>query len=142
MKRMWMAALVIVALGLFVGFAGCTKQNDMESEVKGKDADMTTDASTLARAYATNAVVGDGTYGEKILEVTGTVEKVFSSAGNRVVELTTGNPSLLIDCYFSEAHKAELDKVSAGDEVTIKGKCMGMTKYVDLQGCIFVGPQE
>jgi len=137
MKNIWFALLVIVAMGIFGIFAGCSNQAAIEKEIADQDADFTLQAKDLSREYQVYHDQTDEKYYKKILEVSGPVLKVYADPGYMLIQFDTG-PVMMVECYFAGTHKEELLKLSEGDEVTVKGVCKGAVKAVKLEGCSFV----
>lgn len=79
-------------------------------------------AGTMAQEYQSNEIAADARYRGKVVEVTGTVARVQGGSGGTF----GGRPSLLVDgvrCEFKGEYP--LKSLSAGQWVTVRGKCTG-----------------
>jgi len=88
-------------------------------------------AVALAQAYGANAVRADGTYGRKILKITGVVSEIEpSSAGSPYVRLTgAGNDSIF--AFFLPSENGEVGNLDKGKTITIIGECYGRSAPAD-----------
>ena len=148
------ALAILVALSLMFVFKGLERAGEkwvqqIEAERKeelakaSKDVQSATNpiritAEALAQQYDQNPDGTDDRYEGKVLEVTGTVQKVdFDELEDEYrVELRTGSDTT-VDCDFikSPAIQARLRQLKPGDRVTIRGKYIGITI---LEGCLLV----
>jgi hypothetical protein len=105
---------------------------------------ITVTAQKLDKDYSDNAIGADSKYKGKLLEVTGTVERVDRDRfGKPWIELKTDSDAIM-RCEFPKEAQADLGKVEAGKAVTIRGRCKGKSKTRDgdqeivLENCILV----
>lgn len=78
-------------------------------------------------------------YENKVLEMTGTVHAVHIEAGMLAVILKGGrDEGALVSCEFPDdpAVRAELSRLAPGQQVTIRGKCLGGD--AEIEGCMLV----
>ena len=81
---------------------------------------MEINAADLVKAYSSNAVRANQSYGRKTIKISGTVTEIQTSA----VRLGVGSNS--VDVYFN---KSEIEKVSTldkGENVILVGECIGL----------------
>ncbi len=112
---------------------GATQNTAEENKV------IDTDIQTIAEAYTSNPVKAKEDYTDKLIRVSGIVEKIDSYLGDSVakVKLTTvsdGAEANLIDkltshtasCMFTGENVAAIANINIGDTVTITGECKGI----------------
>jgi len=81
-------------------------------------------AAALTQAYGANVARADGTYGKKILKITGVVNKIDASAGHYFIRLTgTGSDSVV--AYLAPSETSKAASVNVGQTTTIIGECYG-----------------
>jgi hypothetical protein len=102
-------------------------------------------ATALYSEYNTNEVASDGKYKNKILAVRGVVAKVgYGALLHRkkvCVEFITDDDFgvfSFVNCYFSdEREKGIASQLSKGQEVTITGKCLGVSfASIEIDDCV------
>jgi len=97
------------------------------------------DANAVYREYDGNEVAADTKYKDQWLDVTGTVQEIGKDAfDNSYVNFTCDSNQFMssFHCFFSDAHKGDLAKLTKGQQVTIRGKCAGFViKTVQLKDC-------
>lgn len=95
-------------------------------------------ATDLGDAYRANQVNADNLYKDKTLSITGTVTNIGKDALSDApcVSLSSGSPYNLqpVQCFFpkSEENSAAIAALQNGQEITIVGKCQGIS-LVNLQ---------
>jgi hypothetical protein len=100
-------------------------------EIAGADA-VVVPAETMARDYQANEIAANGKYKGKVVEVSGIVARVQGGTGSS----TGQRPAVLVGgvrCEFKSA--GPLAALSAGQWVTVRGKCTGpgMLSYCQLR---------
>ena len=96
-------------------------------------------ATDLEDAFTTNAVSAEVKYRGKVLAVTGKVIRVVRDESKKLytLELATGDPTKTVSCDFTEATKYPLASVARGQEVTVRGLCVGReNEFVKLTDCV------
>jgi hypothetical protein len=146
------ASLVLGAIGILVSivwlvfFSVASTLPTTPGVTLTTPADVTVTAVELDRDYNQNVAAADAKYKDKVVEVTGVVERVTDELRSlrTTVELT-GSPDsdATVDCDFRSSEKASLATVQTGSTVTIRGKCVGRrtvegSKYVTLEDCVVV----
>jgi len=94
------------------------------------------DAVNLATSYSKNITEADNNFLDKELEVTGTVKAFYTLLEiKNVLELNTGDSEVSLFCFFmNEIDENKAERYSAGDMVTVIGKCAGLDKYNSVRG--------
>ncbi|MBP3960337.1 hypothetical protein J8F10_34345 [Gemmata sp. G18] len=96
-------------------------------------------AGTLETDYLTNVVAAESRYKDKVLEVTGKVVRVIREDGKLqyLLELDTGEPTKTVNCEFNEQTKHPLTSIKRGQEVKVRGQCVGrVDAFVTLKDCV------
>jgi len=90
------------------------------------------------KAYDNDEDRADRTYKNKIVELTGTVDEVSFTGETYTVLLKAGGPDDKVDCQFAKepAVRERLAQLKPGQQVTIRGKCLG--GGASLEACIVV----
>lgn len=94
-------------------------------------------ARALADWYQSNEIRSDANYRGKVLEVTGIVRSVAKDILNHPYVSLKGSESsfLGVKCIFFEERASDLASLRSGQEVVIKGVCLGKMGVVVLDGC-------
>jgi hypothetical protein len=97
-------------------------------------------AEQLAEDYDGNVVAADTKYKGKLLEVTGKVVRVVRTRPGKITVELDDEAGSTVDCDFQETDgKAQLVAVKVGEEVVIRGTCLGeQDDYVTLGNCTLV----
>lgn len=147
--------VTVFALIIIIAVSGSTSDDssDMDSStgqkgtvsIDSKKEEVETisiSAEDLWNAYQENAVNADTLYKGKMLSVTGTISDITQDAltKNPCLALSTGDSFNLypIQCFFdgSEDTVATISELRDGQEVTIVGKCQGVSiVHVQLANC-------
>lgn len=141
---------VIVGLVIAIGVFGNDdlKENIKESRVPttqtSTEAPVEISASELIKAYVDNEVKADTLYDDKILKITGYVNRI-SQTDNLIMDnepiiyIGTGNDiEACVRCYISADQKNIVAELEQGDKITVKGNCSGLgSSYFDLK-CVSV----
>lgn len=95
-------------------------------------------ASNLVSAYAANTVQADELYKNKIVAVSGTVQDISQDMLSKdpCVLLESGNVLYPVQCFFSDSEAESVSQLSDGDEITIVGKCTGLSvAHIQISNC-------
>lgn len=131
------AFIPIFSLLLFI--SACESQQKIEEDISDKLADDRVSAEKLCKDYEANEVAADEKYKGKILIVDGTVKDIEKGIFDEIYVTLEGDKDRItsVKCYFSDAHKSRLARLTKDQKVSIKGKCDGKTFDVVLKGCTF-----
>lgn len=147
--------VTLFALIIIIAVSGSMSDdsNDMNSNSDQKDASLidsnkeeveviSVSAEDLWNSYEENSVNADTLYKGKMLSVTGTISDITQDAltKNPCIALSTGDSFNLypIQCFFggSDDTVATISELRDGQEVTIVGKCQGVSiVHVQLANC-------
>jgi hypothetical protein len=94
-------------------------------------------AGRFAKAYDDDEDRADRLYKNKVLEITGVVDELDFTGETYSVHLRAGR-DLTATCEFAKAPdvRARLARLKPGDQVTIRGKCLG--GEAAIEACVLV----
>jgi len=96
----------------------------------------------LLSAYATDEAAADERFGNKILKVTGIVNRieVKDYLDFDYITLTNAENSLFqhVRCFFDKKHGPELSQLTTGQKVTVQGTYDGSMINIRLRDCVLV----
>lgn len=93
----------------------------------------------LCMEYRANEPLANTKYKDKVLIVSGTINKIGKDYANRLYLSIDGFDAVSnTACFFDPAKVSELNKLRNGQTITIKGTCSGMAGDVALQDCQIV----
>ena len=107
-------------------------------EVKEEPVFRTT-ATKLLAIYNYNAVAADNALKDRIIVVSGTVDKIDRDIlNNPYITLDTGELLASVQCFFDESQVPRLVELQPGQKVRIRGRCAGKAIFnVILEDCSF-----
>ena len=96
--------------------------------------------SELASAYATDGIAADGKFLNRVLKVTGIVDKVVINRLNEhywaILGSTEEGTLVDVQCTFNRHNADELKQLTAGQTVTIQGRYEGFVTSMVLIDCV------
>lgn len=134
-------SLVLLFYGLFVAIDNRNAPVAQSGNVSGSPEQpeiINVSASNLVSAYAANTVQADKLYKNKIVAISGTVQDISQDMMSKdpCVLLESGNVLYPVQCFFSESESDAVAQLSDGDEITIVGKCTGLSlAQVQISNC-------
>ncbi len=144
-KKWWfwlIVVLVLAAIGVGAGAGGSqggSGGGTTSSSSAPEPAAIPITATELLQAYEDNGVAADSQYKDQILEVTGSVGTISTDIADQIYVTLEDerNPYAIISvqCYFDDEQTDTLASLSAGDTVTIRGRCTGKPLNVFLEDC-------
>ncbi len=117
---------IIICGGIFYGYQ---MYNAPVATLKNVKSDITIQASDLLKLYKENESTANTAYLDKIIAVTGEIDKVESQDGISIY-LKTEDPLSQVICQLDNSY-TQID-YSSGDNITIKGLCTGYLMDVIL----------
>ncbi len=128
-KTILFAQLAAIIATILVGVY---QYNRKPQGVENEDATDVT-AARLTADYLENEKAANEKYLNKVLLVKGIAQEVTENADSQQVVLLDGNDPLSgVQCTMQKSQQ----KVTQGDELSVKGKCTGYTIVVVMSGCI------
>jgi hypothetical protein len=114
-------------------------EEERVAQVKAKDdAIPSLTAAQLFRAYKDNGVAADRDYKDKEIKVSGVVTDIQRDLLDvPYVTLDVGDEALIfeVQCYFRNKQAADLAKLQKGQQITVRGKCIGKVLNVLVKNC-------
>ena len=96
----------------------------------------------LLSAYAMEGVAADAKFANKILKVTGVVDRieVKDTLNIYYINLTSAETNLLqhVRCVFDRKYGVELNKLTRGQTATVQGKYDGSIIDISMRDCVLV----
>ena len=110
------ASLAIMAFATGYFLWNKPHKNIMKTEA------IETNAVTLYRTFITDSIKAKGAYVNNVLNVSGIIKNISVNQQNQqVVLLKTSDPDASVNCTM----EANAEHIKAGDQVTLKGLCIG-----------------
>lgn len=132
------AIVLLIAGALLIGVGFGIKEYNREVESTADLAvDIQISASDLFNQYQADETSANNNYLDKTIEVTGTVrELVTGDSGELQLVLESDDMLFGIICQFEGDASAQLNNLSAGNQVVVKGICTGLLMDVVLKNCV------
>lgn len=132
-KLIIIASLVIIASAALYGWKEYSRGHVTTAAIKpaGEKA-----APDLVAAFEADEIKANELYNDKVILVTGKVQKV--GIENNIVSISlTGNSAMSgVLCQFEKTEAEKLRDIKPGDMVSIKGICTGYLMDVILTRCV------
>jgi hypothetical protein len=142
-KKILKNLYIIGAILLFIGLGGLYYVfNKAPRNIEKEKPSFTMSAEQLYKEFSTSEDSSYAIYGDKIIEVTGSVSDII--VNNNGASLTLLDEISGINCSFDSIsvaeNRSELIKIKHGDNVSLKGKCDGydMIMGVVLSRCVLI----
>ncbi|HJR55059.1 MAG TPA: zinc ribbon domain-containing protein [Rhizomicrobium sp.] len=136
--------VVLAVIGSFLPPSPNSGDSTTAGTSAPEEAAISVTAEQLAAAYDSNEVAAQNTYGDKTLDVTGTVTGVtLDLFNNPVLQLRAQNEFLPVQAKFDGSYKSALANIGKGDTVTIR--CRKITEVISapmLSECTGVPRKE
>lgn len=100
--------------------------------------DVASPANDLLNLYKDKQSEAEGRFNGKIVDVTGTVSAKIDGTldGSRAIALEGGVQRFAgVRCVLNPANYFQLGEIEVGQEITIRGRCEGLTTDVVLRDC-------
>ncbi len=124
---------VILALALVLSLAACGSGSPSASPASPPAADKTSGAYALSDLYESNKDEAEKSITGKVIEITGTVEKVSGS----VVYLDRESTMGYIVCNMHK-DSADYSGLQKGDTAVIVGTVTGETGHINVKDCFYI----
>lgn len=121
----------LLAIISAIGFGWYMYHKPVES-LENKTPDIKIKASELVIAFETDEQSANQKYLDKILEISGVIDKVQ----NNNIYIKTENPLSSVICEMSGEHS--LSEIKPEEKITIKGLCTGYLLDVVLVRCTII----
>ena len=123
----------ILVMGLLV--VACETSAEVSREIRDIEPQMTVSANDLLGDYEANEVAADLKYKDKVVLVTGVIDR-FVSGEEPKVYFDTGSGITEVTCGFSSQEVVSVAELKKGQQVTFRGKVTGKGLFdVQVKGC-------
>lgn len=117
--------------------SGSSEAKDDKTSTSSEEISIT--SYQLCMEYRSNEALANTKYKDKVLIVSGTINKIGKDYANKLFLSMDGFDAVSnTACFFDSAKVTELNKLRNGQTVSIKGTCSGMAGDVALQDCQIV----
>jgi len=130
--------LLIVIIG---GSIGIYMYNKPHADISKMTPDFVIEAKLLFEEFESDEQMASQKYIDKVLQVNGTLVEVnWDTDGSVILSLEDFlfGVSCSIDSSTATTTLIAIDKLSPGDQISVKGQCDGMLTDVKLSHCILV----
>ena len=129
--------IVLVLFGLAIGgMYGYYLYNKPLKDLSSGNADISIAANKLLNAFEADESLANSEYLDKIIQVSGKIEKIENTETGSSVLLDAG--SLMGFISFEMAPDQDLSNYSLGDEITLRGVCSGYLMDVVLNRAVVI----
>ena len=137
MRKKYLLLLAVSVVVLSGVAAALYLYNKPHRNVGGLSPALRISATDLYSAFRKNEPAANHRFGDKVIEVTGTLIAAEITDSTAALQLDTGDPAGTVSCGFilDKGQKAGLP--SKGSVVAIKGRCIGFLQDVNLVDCVF-----
>lgn len=135
MKKIIIPAAAILLIGLCIGYYQYNKPH--KNIVKAKT-EYKMEAAELFRAYQADELAADHMFLDRIIEVSGEINKVSNDGGHISLSLKSDDDFFGIICNLDEHSTHFRNAFEPGENITLKGICTGSLMDVVLVRCIEV----
>lgn len=134
MKKLLLAGLVLAIAGGGIAYYMWNKPHQNIAKTKPAH---TLAAASLVEAYQADEAAANDRFLGQVIEVSGEITKVSVNAdGSSQIMLKSNDLIASVTGNLQESETAQVEKLKAGDQVTIKGECTGMLMDVVLERCV------
>jgi hypothetical protein len=100
-------------------------------------------ASDLVSAYREDTAIANNKYKDKVVQVTGTVERIedrWVELGSEKGFVGGGVDLLRVHVSFKDEDKGKMATLTKGQSITVQGKCIGkgIDDSIDVEKCVLV----
>lgn len=140
MNRSARIFLYLITLAIIVVVIGYRQYNKPHRDAETAPVAHTLTAEALFAAFDTDETTATRTFGDQLVEVSGTVQEVaLTDTSGAMLLLGSEHPLFGVKCLFQDA----LQNVpKTGENATIRGFCAGMNGDVELTRCTLVTDQN
>lgn len=137
-KTLLVIAVCVALIAAFVVYSTFLKT---APSMKSLEADFKLTAIELYAQFDADETTANSKYQNKVLEITGEVMEVTSEeGGNPSISLRTDGFGVVKSTLESVPSLQELESISIGGKLTIKGECIGMLLDVLIERSIIIQP--
>ena len=137
MKKLVIIGLILGAVGVGVAYK---MYNKPKADLATETADFVVNSLDFFKEFSNDENAASSKYNGKIIEITGTLNKVNNMDSVIFLALEAGDPMNAISCKMStnkDFNKTEIEN-KEGTEITIRGECSGINFVVELVNCVLI----
>lgn len=135
MQRLKPILIIALLAALVAGIVGYLQFNKRTASLAGADPDAIVTADALFAAYEADEATADSLYRDKVVEVTGSIERIESDSTGTTVTLSAQDAMIGgVNCRFEAGTTPDLP--STGASVTLVCHCQGLLLDVVLNRCV------
>ncbi len=129
--------LIGLALAIIAALWGYKEYNREVERMSSEKTEHSINADEMLQLYESNEEEANSKYLDKIVEVSGVVDKVEKDGDQTNIYLKTSNPVSSVICELEDG-QANVNNIKTGDQITIKGVCTGYLMDVVMVRCILI----
>lgn len=133
MKKILIVALILVAVGLVVGYKLWNKPHENISDQK---VEFSLNAKDVLSEFEKSEAEANTKFMNKIIEVSGKVANIESNDSTSIITLDTENPMSGVICELDPFSKHKRTNFEVGEAVKFKGICTGFLSDVIMSRCV------
>jgi hypothetical protein len=130
--------LGLLSLGLLAGvMIYFLVYNKPHRNIEDEIAAFNIEASELFYAYSTDPKSADDEYLNQVIIIQGVVAEILKTTSNEMNIVFRDNDELFgVSCTIAEKYTKEAESITVGQDIFLKGLCMGMAMDVVLIQCV------
>lgn len=131
--------LISIPLLILLVLAGVYFAGKSSRSVKGSSPAYKITAREINIAYIQNDSIADLKYLNRIIQISGKVASIKKSEAHGTI-VTLDDPMMGVKCIMDSAYLPKPSAISVGDDVKIKGICLGSDQLVGVMfnNCLLV----
>jgi len=133
MKKIIIAIVIVFVLGLvgYLYYASASKEKDPTNS--SHSVSITVDS--LCSIFANNEVKANALYLDKVLDLKGKITDIEKDENRYSLFFKNKDESINISCEMDTTQNNEISNLKIGDDINIKGFCIGMLIDIELSKC-------
>lgn len=133
MKKIKIALVLILIIGAVAYFL-------YQNASKEKDPTQTKDSvsipvDSLCSAFATNEAKANEMYLDKVIDIKGKIAEIENNENRYSLFFKNQDETMSISCEMDTTQNQLISNLKKGDEINIKGFCIGMLIDIELNKC-------
>lgn len=133
MNKKIIAILIIVVLGLggYFYYANASKEKDPTNS--SHSVSITVDS--LCSVFANNETKANEFYLDKVIDIKGKITDIEKTENRFSIFFKNNDESMNISCEMDTTQNNLISNLKVGEEINIKGFCIGMLIDIELSKC-------
>lgn len=133
-KRLFISLIIGIVIAASIGFYLFNKPH---ADIRSQAPVATLSASELFKAYSEDEAAANQKYAGKVVEINGLIYSLDEgSQGDLNILFMDDDEMFGVACTIDQ--EEDIDELTEGQEITIKGECSGMLSDVVLIRCVIV----